>query len=496
MKKALTTLFILLACLSVDAAPKPKATDAALEARVHRVEHGLLPNTIIKGAPPATMELAERMRFYNVPGVSVAVIQDGRIDWARGYGVQEAGKGDPVTPETVFQAASISKPVAALAALRLVQEGRLQLDEDVNAKLVSWHVPENELTREQKVTLRRLLSHSAGLTVHGFPGYAVDAPVPTLVQVLDGAKPANTAPIRVDILPGTQWRYSGGGYTVMQQLLMDVTKKPLPDLMREKVIAPLGLRHSTYEQPLPARLAAMAASGHIDGQPIQGRWHTYPEMAAAGLWTTPSDLALVAVEIQRALAGRSDKIMTPEMARQMVTPQIQDHGLGPTVAGTGKTARFLHGGSNAGFEAIWMAYQTTGQGAVVMTNAQGGGRLAAEILRAISREYGWPDYAPKERAVATLDPKAIGGYAGTYEFNVAPGRTIRVDVTVEQGRLYAVLPGNPKSEWLPMSATEFFSMGSEITLQFVKDAEGRVNELLVIDEEGESHRGQRIQPTP
>ncbi|HEX6863198.1 MAG TPA: serine hydrolase domain-containing protein, partial [Thermoanaerobaculia bacterium] len=239
MKKSLTALSLLLACLSVGAAQEPKATDAALEARVRHVENGLLPNTVIKGAPPATMELAERMQFYKVPGVSIAVIQDGRIDWARGYGVKEAGKSDPVTPETMFQAASISKPIAALAALRLVQEGRLQLDEDVNAKLASWRVPENDLTREQKVTLRRLLSHSAGLTVHGFPGYAADtadAPVPTLVQVLDGAKPANTAPIRVDILPGTQWRYSGGGYTVTQQLLTDVAKKPFPDLLQEKVL--------------------------------------------------------------------------------------------------------------------------------------------------------------------------------------------------------------------------------------------------------------------
>lgn len=494
MKKSLAALFLLLACLSVDAAEKPK--DATLEARVHRVEHGLLPNTLIKGAPPATMELAERMRFYKVPGVSVAVIQDGRVDWARGYGVKEAGTSDPVTPETMFQAASISKPVAALAALRLVQEGRLQLDEDVNAKLVSWRVPENELAREQKVTLRRLLSHGAGLTVHGFPGYAADAPVPTLVQVLDGAKPANTAPIRVDILPGTQWRYSGGGYTVMQQLLIDVAKKPFPDLLREMVIAPLGLRHSTYEQPLPARLTAMAAAGHIDGQPIKGRWHTYPEMAAAGLWTTPTDLALIAVEIQRALAGRSEKVLAPAMARQMVTPQIKDHGLGPSVAGTGKIARFLHGGSNEGFEAFWVAYQETGQGAVVMTNARGGGRLAAEILRAIAREYDWPDYAPKERAVVTIDPKTIDGYAGTYEINVQPGRTIRIEVTIEQGRLHAMWRGNPKREWLPMSATEFFSTDSEVTLRFVKDAEGRVNELVIIDDEGDSYRGQRIQPVP
>jgi CubicO group peptidase (beta-lactamase class C family) len=495
MKKATVTLFLTLTCLTAYGAAygaeKAKTKAAALEAHVRRIEHGLLPGTLIKGAPPATMELVERMRFHKVPGVSIAVIQDGRVEWARGFGVKEAGKSDPVTPETMFQAASISKPITALAALRLVQDGRLNLDEDVNAKLVSWHVPENELTRAQKVTLRRLLSHTAGLTVHGFPGYAADEAVPTLVQVLDGVKPANTAPIRVDILPGLMWRYSGGGYMVVQQLLIDVTKKPFPDLMREKVIAPLGLRHSTYEQPLPASLAAMAATGHEDGQPVKGHWHTYPEMAAAGLWTTPTDLALIAIEIQRALAGRSDKVIAQGTARQMLTPQMEDYGLGPGVEGEGARTRFLHNGKNEGFEAAWMAYETTGQGVVVMANGSGGARLAQEIIRTIASEYGWLDFKPKERALATVDPKIFESYAGTYEFKLSPARTINVVVTTEQGRLYAVLNEAPKEEWLPSSETEFFSTASEPTLQFVKDAQGRFSQLIVDLGGGEAYRGQK-----
>jgi CubicO group peptidase (beta-lactamase class C family) len=296
------------------------------------------------------------------------------------------------TPETLFQAGSISKPVAALAALRLVQDGRLRLDENVNAKLVSWKVPENEFTREQKVTLRRLLSHSAGLTVHGFPGYAADAPVPTLIQVLDGVSPANTAAVRVDTVPGTLWRYSGGGYTVLQQLLIDVTGKPFPELLRQTVFEPLGLSHSTYEQPLPASIAAIAATAHDDGQPIPGRRHTYPEMAAAGLWTTPTDLAQIAIEIQHTLAGHSEKILKPAMARQMVTVQMGDYGLGPGIEGTGAAARFIYGGIDEGFEAYWIAYETTGQGAVIMTNGSGGYDLAVEVIRAIAREYEWPDF--------------------------------------------------------------------------------------------------------
>ncbi|HEV8583311.1 MAG TPA: serine hydrolase [Thermoanaerobaculia bacterium] len=503
MRKALTATLILLIGLSVRhhaqgvAAAQPAqaaaSKDTALEARIHRVEHGLLPAVVIKGAPPVAMELAARMQFYKVPGMSVAVINGGRVEWARGYGVKEAGKNEPVTPETLFQAGSISKPVAALAALRLVQEGRLNLDEDVNAKLVSWHVPENEQTREQKVTLRRLLSHSAGLTVHGFPGYAAGTPVPTLVQVLDGVKPANTEAVRVDTVPGTLWRYSGGGYTVMQQLLIDVVRKPFPELMRQMVIEPLGLRHSTYEQPPPAPFAAMAATAHNNGQPIEGRWHVYPEMAAAGLWTTPTDLALIAIELQQALAGRSDKVLAPATVRQMVTAQMKSSGLGPMVMGTGPTARFSHGGVDEGFEASWVAYETTSQGAVVMTNGSGGGALAEEILRAIAREYNWLDFAPRERTLATVDPQTLDAYTGTYEFHVSPAVTIKLVVTTGQGRLHTSQEGAPTTEWLPFSETEFFRTASETTLQFVKDAQGRVSEL-VIYQSGDVYRGRKIKP--
>lgn len=370
MRKVLTTLLVTLPCLSISCDPQRSA-----EARIPRIEQ-----VVTVG-----------METYKVPGVSIAVIEGGRVEWARGYGVKEAGKPDPVTPETMFQAGSISKPVAALVALRFVQDGRLRLDEDVNAKLLSWHVPENELTSQHKVTLRGLLSHSAGLSVHGFPGYAAGAEVPTVVQVLDGVKPANTEAVRVVLVPGTEWRYSGGGYTILQQLLADVSKKPFAELMRQMVFDRLGLSHSTYEQPLSATFAGVAATAHDDGQPVAGRWHTYPEMAAAGLWTTPTDLARIAIEIQRALAGRSDKILSSVTARQMVTRQIEDWGLGLRVEGSGTTAHFSHGGIDEGFEAYWVAYESTGQGAVVMTNGSGGLELATEIVHAIAAEYRWPE---------------------------------------------------------------------------------------------------------
>jgi CubicO group peptidase (beta-lactamase class C family) len=246
---------------TVPSRPHAQTFAASPEARTARVEKGLLPGIVIAGRPLPGRAIAERMSALKTPAVSVAVINGGVIEWAKGYGVTETGGNTPVTPQTVFQAASLSKPVVALAALRLVEQGKLTLDQDVNERLTSWKVPENESTKDEKVTLRRLLSHSAGLTVSGFPGYAADAPVPALVQILDGQKPANTAAIRADVVPGTVWRYSGGGYTVMQQLLMDVTGRPFPPLLADLVLQPIGMKDSTYEQPLPeARRAAAARS--------------------------------------------------------------------------------------------------------------------------------------------------------------------------------------------------------------------------------------------
>lgn len=337
-------------------------------------------------------KLQSRMEFYKVPGVSIAVLREGKVNWARGYGVTAAEKGRPVNSETLFQAASISKHVAALVALHLVDEGKLALDEDVNQKLRSWKVPENEFTKTEKVTLRRLLNHSAGLTVHGFPGYAAGAPVPTVPELLDGKKPANTAPIRVDVVPGTIWRYSGGGYEVMQQLVTDVTGKPFAQLAKEIVLDALGMTRSTFEQPLPAHLQSNAAAAHrADGTMIPGRWHTYPELTAAGLWTTPSDLARIAIELQKG--GR---ILKPATREAMLTKVLGNYGLGLGLAETEGQRSFSHGGSNAGFQCVLFAYRDNGKGAIVMTNGDRGGPLAEEILNNIAADDGWVDHRTRK----------------------------------------------------------------------------------------------------
>ncbi len=279
----------------------PMASDEAIQGddvdvKVNRIVNRLLPAAIIKGQPLPLMTLAERMKYYNVPEVSIAFFDNGRVVWARGYGLADKGANKPVTPDTLFQAASISKSVTAFAALRLVQQGKLNLDEDVNLKLVSWKVPDNEFTKKEKVTLRRLLSHTAGMTVPSVGGYRADEQMPTTVQVLNGEKTSND-PVRVDRVPGKEFRYSGGGYVVVQLLLMDVTRKSFPVLMRDLVFEPLGMTNSTFEAPLPKSLWPKAA------QPYEGPpngWFFYSAMAPAGVWTTPSDLSRFAIEIEKA----------------------------------------------------------------------------------------------------------------------------------------------------------------------------------------------------
>ena len=349
-----------------------------------------------------------QMQKRHIAGLSLAIIEDGRIVKAKGYGVTDKDSNAPVTASTLFQAGSISKSVAAMGALHLVEQGQLALDEEVNAKLTTWKVPENAFTRQEKVTLRRLLSHTAGITVHGFPGYAADAPMPTLAQVLNGEKPANTEAIRVDILPGSQWRYSGGGYTIMQQMLLDVTGKPFPAFMQETVLMPLGMRDSTYAQPLPDSKAQSTATGYYpDGKAVAGRWHIYPEMAAAGLWTTASDLARFAIGVQQSLAGKSNPVISPAMTRQMLTNQKDNDGLGVFLQGNGKTLRFTHGGRDEGFDAMLLAYAETGKGAVIMINANNDSTMVSHILEIIAQEYHWPDYplSPVYKPIPDKEPQ-------------------------------------------------------------------------------------------
>ena len=360
--------------------------DAA--AIIARIEGRQLPNR--EGFDPFTLE--ELMKKARVPGVSIAVIRDFKIHWAKGYGIADVESGAPVNADTLFQAASISKPVAAMAALRAVQDGTFRLDDDVNAILKMWKLPADGFTSDRPVTPRGLLSHTSGTgDGFGFPGYKPDAPRPTLVQILDGEKPSNVGKVRLERPPMTGFKYSGGAVTIMQLALSDAVGRPYPDILREWVLGPIGMSNSAYEQPLSRERDRNAARAHGgDGRARDAKWHVYPELAAAGLWTTPTDLAKFAIEVQLSLHGRSNKVLSRELTREMVTPVgVGPFGVGFTVAKQGEGWYFSHGGSNWGFQCDLFAHTLKGYGLAIMTNADSGGLVLQELRSRVAAAYGW-----------------------------------------------------------------------------------------------------------
>ena len=441
-----------------------------------------------------------QMARRQVAGLSLAIVQDGKIVYAKGYGLADRSSRTPVTINTLFQAGSISKPVSAVGALGLVEQGKVALDAPVNGYLTSWKVPENRFTAQAPVTLRRLLSHNAGMTVHGFPGYDVNEPVPSVVQVLDGSAPANTPPIRVDTTPGAIWRYSGGGFTVMQQMVVDVTKMPFPRFMQETVLGPSGMTASSYEQPQsPARAALTAAGYYPTGTAVRGRWHLYPELAAAGLWTTATDLARFAIEIQETLAGRGHGVLSPAMARQFVTETKDGYGLGVGVRGSGRGLIFRHGGRDEGFDALFAATAETGQAIAVMINGNENSGLTTRIFNYVARMNRWPEGSyPPGRPVAApgvaVPAERLGRLAGYYELQ--ENQMVTLAPNANGTGLVTLTDGLPDEEFLALDSTRFGSSVRSISIAFARNAAGSTHDLVWRAGEANQRTVPRVAPLP
>ena len=356
---------------------------------------------VVQGAQPPTASPARvsdavavqaLLKQFNVPGVSIAVIKDFTVTAAYAYGLADVDTAARVTPDTMFQAASISKPVAAVVSLKAVQDGRFGLDQDINTILKSWKLPTGDFTRERPVTPRALMSHTSGTgDGFGFPGYAIGAPLPTIPQILDGAPPSNLRAVRLERPPLVGFKYSGGGVMIQQLALTDAVGRRFEQIAREWVLAPIGMTNSTYEQPLPAALERQAARAHNrTGARMGDPWHVYPEQAAAGLWTTATDLAKFAIEVQLALLGRSSRVLSQSTARELITPVgVGPHAVGFAIGKQGEGWYFQHGGSNWGFQCDLTAHQIKGYGAAIMTNGDNGFPLIQELRKMIQQEYAW-----------------------------------------------------------------------------------------------------------
>lgn len=387
-----------------------------IETEIKAVEQHLIRGLQLEGEDQVTYTLEERMKNYNVPGLSIAVVENGELRWAKGYGIANTNTGAKVDENTLFQAGSISKPVAALAVMKLLEQGKVDLDADVNTYLKDWKIPESKFTEDQKVTLRLLLTHSAGTTVHGFPGYTQKEDFPSVIDVLDGR--GNTDAVVLDTIPNTLWRYSGGGYTIMEKVVEDVSNQTLEDFMAVTFFKPLKMSRSTYDQPInPEEYDNISAAYNGNGEIVEGLWNNYPEQAAAGLWTTPTDLATYCIAVQKGYKEGVDGVLKSSTIKTMLTKHKNDWGLGPSLEKEGDSLIFQHGGKNNGFTNNMRAYAGLGRAVIVMTSADGGNGLIREIMLGISDYYKWDMMKPRTIKTIPLNKNVIPSIVGDYVLN-------------------------------------------------------------------------------
>lgn len=480
-----SALLILLLCFFnqwVNAQPI-NSYSQEIQNRIKSVENNLRPWTKIKGQPEWT--LAERMKHHHVKGISIVVIKDFKIDWAKAYGLADSSSGRPVDTHTLFQVGSISKAINGLAILSLVQNGKLDLNTDINEYLKSWKFPYDSLSKGKKISLANLLSHTAGLSGHGFPGYAIGDTIPTLIEILDGKPPANTKAIRSEFEPSLKYKYSGGGTTISQLIIQDVVQQPYHHFMRKTIFDPLEMQTSSYEQPPSEANKKLLATGYLaSGKAVPGNYHIYPEQAAAGLWSNPGEIAAYVIEIQQSLLGKSNKILSKEMATQYVMPYNSNYvtpypdeevALGVFNRKAGNERYFTHDGSDRGFKAKFIGSIEDGYGAVLMINSDSR-EILEEVVNAIAFTYNWKNFLEPDKEVIKVNDDILNSYVGEYLFENDPMSIIK------EGDQLFVLVNKTKMQMWFTSETEFFVLEQKAYSRFLKDTQGKVNGFIYKEE--------------
>jgi CubicO group peptidase (beta-lactamase class C family) len=464
-----------------------QSSSQEINEKIQRVEKNLIPNIQTGNDGPMTMQ--DRMVFYKVHGVSVAVIHNYKIEWAKGYGYADDSLKVPVTPQTLFQAASISKSLNSVGVLKLVQDKKIDLYTDINTYLTSWKFPYDSLSKNKKITVANLLSHTGGLTVHGFDGYEKGKEIPTIEQILEGKKPANSPAVHSMYEPGIKSEYSGGGITISQLIVMDVTHQAYDKFMYDNVLKPLGMNSSTYTQP-PAGVKSelLATAYRYNGKALPGKYHIYPEQAAAGLWTNPTDLSKYIIETQLALQGKSHKVINQQTTKLRLTPYLNKNAaLGVFIDSLQDGVKYFeHGGANEGFRCLYFGSLQGGNGVVVMVNSDNGD-IMNEIVNSVAKVYEFKGLnRSKFRKEIALADTILQKYTGKYE--ISPKLTFAV--TLEGNKLYGQPTGQQRQQLFPESQNKFFLKKIDVEVEFVKDDKGEVVKAILY--ENGTHDAKRL----
>jgi len=379
--------------------------------RISRVENGLQEAVLLSNNLDKTFSLLDRMEYYDVPGLSIAAIKDNEIEWAKCYGLKLKNSTDSISLSTKFQAASLSKPLSAIVALKMADNGLIHLDSSANSQLTTWKIPDNDFTFENAISPRNLILHTSGLNVPGYPGYKIDSDIPNLIDLLSGIGNSNTEPTEVIVKPNTEWIYSGAGYSVLQLLMIEKSGLSFPELMQNELFQPLNIKNSTFEQE---NLHSIAFAHLENGEVVEKGYHIYPEMAAAGLWTTPIDYAMIVCELQKSYKGESNLILSQKLAQNALSNHWGGMGLGFILRNNENNVALAYSGGNHGYICDIYSYLLSGSGVVVMTNSNNGAPLIEEFYRSLSKEYKWADWKPDTIQTIPMDSALIKRIIGSY----------------------------------------------------------------------------------
>lgn len=474
------TALLFLAGIVMQGCGKADKYSADVQSRIKQVEESLPLMIRVEGEGDGKRTIEERMTHYKVPGLSIAVIKDYQIDWAKGYGEADVSEHRKVTEETVFQAASISKSLNAVGLLKLAQDGKLDLTSDINAYLKTWKFPYDDLSKGKKITIANLLSHTAGLSVHGFRGYGPYEPIPTVVEILDGKSPANSDPVRSMFEPGLKFQYAGGGTTITQLIVTEITQTPYDVFMSTNVLAPMGMDNSFYTQPPPqTKKSALATAYYQDGSEVKGKFHVYPEQAAAGLWTNPTDLSKYIIETQLSLEGKSAKVLNQKFTNTRLTPYLDQVGLGIFITKMGNNEYFGHDGANEGFRCAYIGSMKGGNGVAVMVNSDNG-MIVQEVVNSVFSVYGWDEFKPITKRIVALTQEQWKSLDGLYELE--GNKDLHLQFTSKNDKLILKqLWDGREVTFEAESEVEFFCRDSVFPLKFTKNAQGESTQVLAFD---------------
>ena len=427
-RKPIIVLLAFIAILQISFGQTSKIRE--IENNLTEVKELLFEDSVIK-----KYNILERMHFYKIPSVSLAIIENGKIKWVKTYGYADIERKRPANKTTLYQVASISKSVNSLGLMKLIQDGKLSLTNDIRNYLKTWVFPDNEFSKNKIINLKNLLSHTAGLSVHGFIGYSMKDSIPTINQILDGKRPSNNEAVKPIFPIGDHFEYSGGGYTVIRKILDDHISTNYDSLMTALVLKPLKLTNSTFSQPLLSKYKNYAYGTNKEMQTLEGNYYIYPEQAAGGLWSTATDIGKFIISIQEALKGKPNALINEQLTKEMLTPVLNNYALGFGIIEKGGEKYFWHEGESFGYNSMYYGSFTTGKGVVILTNAypENGQPFIKELLNSVAVACEWKDfYNPIKKKLIAVPDSLLAKYTGTYN---SENPQMKIAITLNNNQL-------------------------------------------------------------